>query len=298
MNTTLNINHDIPSIASASMMVELSISTWSGNKMDKQASNAVTRDAGADSTTARVNKSLLGTCQELKELKTLVGVVRNHTHYGYTMPWTDTGLRLLPTQSYFDYVNKMSEHENHFYNLVNRFISNYDSEITKAQSRMGTLFNYDDYPSVESLRSKFTFNISYIPLPNSGDFRLDINSSAISELQADYEEAFKTKLETAMSDVWRRLYKALASMSERLDYADSEQKKIFRDTLVENVTDMIDMLRACNVTKDTKMSAMADKLDDAMRCVTPEALRDDAGLREDTKKAVDDAIKNLPSLGW
>ena len=34
----------------------------------------------------------------------------------------------------------------------------------------------------------------------------------------------------------------------------------------------------------------------AMRGVTPEALREDAYLRSETKRAVDEAIKALPSL--
>jgi len=247
---------------------------------------------------ARVNKSLLSECTELKELKTLVGEVRNHIHYGLTMPWSDTGLRLLPTTLYFEYVKQMSEAENRFYGLVDSFINNYDYEITKAQARMGGLFNAEDYPSAESLRNKFSFNISYMPLPTGGDFRLDIGNEAIDELVADYEQAFSGRIEQAMGDVWQRLYKSLASMSERLDYADHEKKKIFRDSLVENVGDMIDMLKACNITNDTQMSAMADKLDVAMRGITPEALRDDSGLRVSTKQAVDDAIKTLPSLGW
>ena len=37
-------------------------------------------------------------------------------------------------------------------------------------------------------------------------------------------------------------------------------------------------------------------LEDALRGVTPDALRDDAFLRAETKRAVDDAIKSLPSL--
>jgi len=296
MNTQLNLDTNVVSISSASMMVELSISTWSGNKLDKQASTAVTSANGAESTVARVNKSLLATCSELKEIKTLVGEARNHIHYGLTMPWSDSGLRLLPTTLYFDYVQKMSEVENKFYSLVDDFINNYDYEIVKAQARMGSLFNQEDYPSAESLRGKFMFSINYIPLPTGGDFRLDIGNEAIADLQRDYETAFTDKLETAMADIWSRLYKALASMSERLDYADHDKKKVFRDSLVENVGEMIDMLKACNVTGNSQMSAMADKLDYAMRGITPEALREDSYLRDKTKKAVDDAIKQLPNL--
>jgi hypothetical protein len=85
-------------------------------------------------------------------------------------------------------------------------------------------------------------------------------------------------------------------MSERLDYSSKEDKKVFRDTLVTNVTEMIELLRVFNVTNSTQMAAMADRLDEAMSGVTPDALREDDYFRAETKAAVDAAIKALPSL--
>ena len=99
-----------------------------------------------------------------------------------------------------------------------------------------------------------------------------------------------------MNDVWQRAYDALSRMSERLDYQDNENKKIFRDTLVSNVTDMVELLHVCNVTGDSQMSALANQLDETLRGVTPDALREDAYLRAETKRTVDQVIKSLPSL--
>jgi hypothetical protein len=85
-------------------------------------------------------------------------------------------------------------------------------------------------------------------------------------------------------------------MSERLDYADHESKKIFRDSMVSNVLDIVELLSVCNVTGDSQMAALANRLDETLRGVTPDALREDGYLRAETKRAVDDAIKSLPSL--
>ena len=92
------------------------------------------------------------------------------------------------------------------------------------------------------------------------------------------------------------MHKALTSMSERLDYTDKENKKIFRDTLVSNVTDIVDMMRGFNITNDPTMTAAANHLEEAMRVVTPDALRENADLRAETKRSVDEVIKTLPSL--
>ena len=85
-------------------------------------------------------------------------------------------------------------------------------------------------------------------------------------------------------------------MSDRLDYGSKEDKKVFRDSLVGNVNDMVELLRVCNVTSSPQMAQMADKLEEAMAGVTPDGLREDDTFRAETKRAVDDAIKSLPSL--
>lgn len=284
-----------PTISSSSMLVELSISTWTGRKKDKRASEDVTNMNHAAAGVAAVNKKLLGDCAELIAVQKFTANLRN-AHYAMTMPWSDTGLRLLPTSQYFKYHQQMTALEQEYNRLVQLFLSAYDWEIMQAQTKLGDLFIRDDYPTTESLHNKFKFRLTYIPLPDAGDWRVDIGNEANEELRAHYENYYKTQLGQAMNDVWRRTFDALSRMSERLDYSDNEQKKIFRDSLVDNVAEMVELLRVCNVAGDVQMTAMADRLEESLRGVTPDALREDEYLRRETKRAVDDAIKALPSL--
>ena len=284
-----------PTISSSSMLVELSISTWTGRKKDKRASEDVTSMNHAAAGVAAVNKKLLGDCAELIAVQKFTANLRN-AHYAMTMPWSDTGLRLLPTTQYFKYHQQMTALQQEYERLVALFLSAYDWEIMQAQTKLGDLFIRDEYPTTESLHNKFSFRLTYIPLPDAGDWRINIQNDAMDELKAHYENYYSTQLGQAMNDVWRRTYDALSRMSERLDYADHEQKKVFRDSLVDNVAEMIELLRVCNVANDVQMAAMADNLEEAMRGVTPDALREDEWLRRETKRNVDAAIKALPSL--
>ena len=294
-NVSDALTNNIPSIGSSAMLVELSISTWTGRKLDKRASADVTAQNHADTGMANVHKKLLGNCDELTAVQKFTANVRN-LHYGMTMPWSDTGLRLLPTAQYFKYHQAMTEVQNEYERMVQTFLDAYDWAITQSQARLGDLFNPADYPSTDSIASKFKFRFSYIPLPDAGDFRIDVGNEGNDMVREHYQSYYADQLNTAMQDVWQRVYKSLTKMSERLDYADHEQKKVFRDTLVSNVLDMVELLNVCNVTGDSQMSALAMKLDDALRGVTPDALREDGYLRAETKKAVDDAIKSLPSI--
>jgi len=286
---------NVPSISSSATLVELGISKWTGRKLDKRASADVASANYASNGVANVHKKLLGNCSELKDIDTLVGEART-AHYSMTMPWSDTGLRLLTTKAYFKYHETMTKAQASFDDCVNTFLQAYDWEITQAQAKLGDLFNRNDYPTTESLSSKFGFRLSYMPLPDVGDFRLDINTEAQNDIKSHYETYYTTQLNNAMNDIWQRAFKCLSNMSERLDYASNEGKKVFRDTLVTNVVDMVDLLAVCNVTNDIKMEAMRVKLEDTLQGVTPDALREDAYLRAETKRSIDEAIKSLPSL--
>ena len=286
---------EIPSISSSAMLSELSISQWTGRKKDRRASKNVTDDNNAESGVANVHKKLLGNCAELEAVHKLTGNIRN-IHYNMTMPWSDTGLRLLPTAQYFKYHKAMTDLENKWRSAVNTFLQSYQWEISVAQAKLGDLFDKSEYPTTDALTSKFGFNLNYIPLPDAGDFRIDVGNEAVDEVKSSYNSYYSRQLTKAMDDVWTRLHDALTRMSERLDYGKDEDKRVFRDTLVSNVTDMIELLGVCNVTGNVQMTAMRDKLSDAMYGITADVLREDTNTRIQTKRAVDQAIKALPSL--
>ena len=289
------LHTDAPTLASSAMLVELNISSWEGRKKDKKASTKVTEDAQAKKGVANVYKQLLGDCDELSALRTHVTATRN-IHSNMTMPWSNSGLRLLPTAQYFKYTEAMSQMQNEFESLKNKFLTAYNDTVVDVQLELGTLFLREDYPLIETLDSKFAFRINYMPLPDVGDFRVDVSNDALREMRKEYSDFYNKQYNVAMNDVWTRLHKALTNMSERLDYSGKEDKKVFRDTLVPNVTDMIELLRVCNVTQSTQMSDMATKLEEAMSGVSAVVLRDDNTFRVRTKAKVDDIIKTLPSL--
>ena len=299
MNYPASITTSAPSISTAAMLVELSIGTWTGRKLDKRASKDVTSQNNAATGVASVSKRLLGDCAELDAVQKFAANARN-IHYACTMPWSDTGLRLLPTTRYFKYHNEMSAIQAEFERLVVQFLDAYGWEIQHAQLKLGSLFNPDEYPTRESLTTKFRFGMNYMPLPDAGDFRVDIDAEAKQVLASQYEAYYTKQFESAMADVWQRAYDAIAKMSERLDYTDDANKKIFRDSLVDNMREVVDLLGACNVTNDPVMGDAQRKLDQALMGVTPDGLREDAYLRAQTKQRVDEVkqiIANLPGLG-
>lgn len=297
MNMPNTPTFNAPSISSAAVLIDLSISVWTGRKKDKKASDAVTTGAGAQTGVANVSKKLLGDCAELDAVQKFAANVRN-AHYAMTTPWSDLGMRLCPTAKYINgYELSMSTYEQEFWVLVEKFLAAYDWEIQNAQLKLGSLFNPDEYPTASALRSKFKFRYAAMPVPEAGDWRLDVGAEAAASLKAQYESFYSEQFQKSMADVWQRTYEVITRMSEKLDYRGDEDKKIFRDSLVSNVHDMITMLTDFNITNDPVMTRAAQELTAALEGVTPEALRDDPHLRATTKKSVDEVRKIIDGLG-
>ena len=274
-----------PNLASSCIQIDFSAGTWTGRKLDRKASDEVEIQNRAHPRMANVHKKLLGDCQELIAIRKFVGNVRN-SHYRMTLPWSDMGLRIIPTTKYFDYHKQMTEYQNEFYTMLDKFLGVYDWAVIQAETTLGDMFNKNDYPSVDTLRGKFNWRLSYIPMPDAGDFRVDIGNEQADAIREQCAEYYSTMFHQAIQEI----AEPLKNMSERLDYSNGEDKKVFRDTLVSNVTTAIDLL---GVTTDPKFVKIKQELDHAFTGITPDALREDPYLRRTTKQAVDNAIASL-----
>ena len=155
MNTVINgsesLHENAPTLGSSAMLGELNISNWVGRKLDKRASKDVVDQNHAATGVANVNKKLLADSDKLRAIQQLVTATRA-MHANMTMPWSNSGLRLLPTAQYFKYNQAMTEMQNEFYRLVEDFLDSYNDEVIDVQMKLGDLFSRDDYPTVEALR--------------------------------------------------------------------------------------------------------------------------------------------------
>ncbi len=274
-----------PNLASSCIQIDFSVGTATLRKLDKKASAEVEIQNNAHPRMANVHKKLLGDCQELIAIRKFVGNVRN-SHYRMTLPWSDMGMRIIPTTKYFDYHKQMTEYQNEFYTMLDKFLGVYDWAVIQAETTLGDMFNKNDYPSVDTLRAKFNWRLSYIPMPDAGDFRVDIGNEQADAIREQCAEYYSTMFHQAIQEI----AEPLKNMSERLDYSNGEDKKVFRDTLVSNVVTAIDLL---GVTSDPKFAKIKQELDHAFTGITPDALREDPYLRRTTKQAVDNAIASL-----
>tara|TARA_R110002033_G_scaffold29442_2_gene66044 strand:+ start:17061 stop:17972 length:912 start_codon:yes stop_codon:yes gene_type:complete len=287
-----------PSISSAAMTVDFNASVWTARKKDHRASAEITHANYADRGVANVTKNLLGDCEELKAVQKFAANTRN-IHYSMTMPWSDNGARLLTTAQYFKYNEVMTDLQNEFHRLVDEFLTAYDKTIENAaelQVKLGAMWNADEYPTRAALEDKFGFRINYVPLPDSGDFRLDIGNEAMAQIKTQYEEHYTTAVNAAMKDIWQKLHDNLTTLARQLGVNEEGKGNKLYDTVFDRALELTDMLGTCNVTGDSQMEAMRQRLEQAFHGLTIGRIKNSPTLREDKQKELAKAIAAIPSL--
>ena len=287
MNTNTTPRYNIDTCA---MLVEFNASVWTARKLDKTTTDEVvaTKHAAAKDA-ARVNKHLLAGRTELEVIQQAVGRARQYV-YDKTSPWSDSGLRLLPNISFMAFTEKLDDFEHEFTALVKSFVIIYPSLITAQAMALGDMFKRDDYPSANEIMTKFSFRVNYMPVPTSGDFRVDVGNAAQAELKARLDKLTQERVDNAMSDVRERLSSHLKRMSDRLttDYVQGEAKpRRFHDTLVEGALELCDLTKALNIVNDPALETARRDLEQVLVGVTPTELRKNEAVRQDVKKNVD-----------
>jgi len=286
MTTT---NH-IAGVARAAMLVDLNIAIYSGRKQDRTTQAEVTLAKGSGSKkAASVYKNLFAECKELEAITKFQARARSE-HYRLTLPWNDRGARLLPTVSLLDYKKVMNQYQAEFDRLVDAFLIKYSTLVAAAAFQLGTLFDRKEYPDAAQVAGRFRMDIAFVPLPTSGDFRLDVESEVQRELMEQYDRRLAEQLASATKDSWTRLYDALQRLSDRLTVDEDGKKKIFHDTIVTGAVELCELLTAMNVTQDPQLESARRKLQEVLLGVTPKELRDEDGTRVLTKQKVDEIL--------
>lgn len=278
MNAITAIPSASAALASRAMVVSLSISQWSGRRLDREITDEVNQSHNAAADAGRFNKMLL----PKEALAGIISVVsETRTEFlKRTLPWMDNGSRIMAADAYMAHMSWIRRQRSKFDRAVDEFIAAYPGYVNDARVRLNGMFKADDYPDSDVLRAKFAVDCKVLPVPTSDDFRVNMSEAQAANIRREIEEQVTEATTAAVRDIYERVAEATGRMVERLNaYRPSKGKGdksegVFRDSLVENVRDLIAILPALNITGDPQLTEIAEKL-------KPLAVHDAAVLRED-----------------
>jgi hypothetical protein len=277
------------SLSSVAMIATVNISVWTARKLDRKVSEDVDVANSTLTKAGRYHKNLLAGDESLTNISKIVSEVRTY-HIHMTSPWNDTGGRLLTTAQFLEYCAGMGKLEKMYWDSVNAFLPQYDVKIEAAAFQLGALFNREEYPTVDNIARKFAFNVGYTPLPESGDFRVDVTNEAVDELRQQYEITYAANIAKVQDDAWQRLYKILSQLSSSLRIEEDGTKGRLHKSVFDSASELCSLLSAFNVSGDTQLEHLRQRLEDQIVGIEIEDIKQSDFMRAQLKTEVDDML--------
>lgn len=279
-------------IHTRALLVWLQISSWSARKYDRAVSTKVNRDNGASDDAGRYNKHLLpGDALSYKRLVALLSSLRAW-HYNETLAWSDEGHRLLTTANFTNYADTLRQKIADVDRAVDSFVADYPVLRTQAALKLRGLYKPEDYPDVDDIRHRFGVNVSYSPVPIADDIRVNLAADQIALIEASINDTNQSAVQTAMNDCWQRLHSVVSHVATKL----ADPTAIFRDSLIENTSELCEVLKRLNVTGDPDLENMRAIVQQQIANMAPDTLRLNKHTRQQTANKAQAILDNMAAF--
>jgi hypothetical protein len=256
-------------LAQKALLIRLNVRTWQGRKLDKTVTQDANEAAGASHDAGRYNKSLVSQTA-LARIVTAQGATRSY-HYSVTHAWNEDGARLLPVVTFNDYRMRMKALKAEFDAAVTDFLSSYQEHIETAKTRLGKMFNAAEYPPASDLAGRFSMTLNILPVPDSADFRADLSEEQASMIRMNIDNQIEDAVSAVTRQCVQRVADAVGHMAARLNEykpgtSNEKAAGTFKDSLVDNVRDLVASLPSLNLIGDESVTAL---IADMERALTP-----------------------------
>ncbi len=295
---------DYQSLATSTCVVELNISQPPITREDREATQKIAElfkltlhdVSGRPIKPAAVHKNLYEGWEEYKKLKSFIGFVRRE-HERLTVTWSDSGLRIVPTLGYLDYIETMTGYQDQMNDILdNDLKQTYPDAMREMERIFADMHDPSLYYDWDTFRSKYRFSLKTWGTPDPADIRCDLPKQALEQMKSDMHSAVQENALKSNSDMWKRTHKCLERVSRALGYKEDGKLQTFKDTLVPAAQELVTQLRTLNITNDAKMVNAANKLEHIFKDKTNEGLRAEGYERDETKSVVDDVLASIPNL--
>lgn len=161
--------------------------------------------------------------------------------------------------------------------LVDNFLEAYPQQIEEARAALDPAgqFNRADYPGTDEMRRFFAINYNWVAFTVPDQLPPELRQQEQEKLErqfADAGEQIKTALRAGFAEL-------IAHATERLTVQPGDKPKVFRDTLVGNISEFIETFNSRNLMNDIDLAQLVNKAKEVLQGVTPQKLRDDEGIK-------------------
>jgi len=272
----------------------------SRNKLDKQLSEELANLKGVnDKISLRVNKTLFSRATTDPFMKVISEAGKYY--YRVTTPWDDKGFRLLAIEVFKDFSKTMKSYTSQFREAADAFINGIESDMQIMADTLGEAFNKADYKYLflsngqidrDAIMSQFQLEVEYGTVADGDDLRASLTDGDRAIIAAHITEKNNEKFAAAQKHIITTLHEHVMAIHERL----CKSENIFRDTLISNLEDLVDLIPKMNIAGDPAINQLALDAKATLCKWDAQTLRDNPAARDEVARDADKILDNMKGL--
>ena len=270
------------------VLVELSFGSLGITKEDKQVTAATEASLNLEGKKAGKWQKKLLTPEATAAIAKACSQARKE-HDALTLKWSK-GVGLLAVAGQEEYTRRMERCRARWMTAVDAFCGDYAGvHIPAARSMLGATFNSADYPPADRIRSYFSFRYHIFPVPDASHFDTRLREVYAGQLTTEVDR----RVADACSEMWERLLDPVRKLAARL----VDPEAIFRDSLVVNISEIVDVMPALNLTGDTRINQASERIKQELANLDPEKLRKEGAVRARAVAAANSILGSFGAMG-
>lgn len=295
------------------LILECAISMFGNSKKDKKGTETLKQQHNVKDGRSNASKTVLdpaalaGGVAIQQKLRQLI--------YRNTVPYDKNGRSMIPTSLWFNKVAAEARTlESEFYDWVDKdFMPNYLNHKTQAEYDLNDSYDEADYPDPARMRKKFAFKIHTSLFPDYSKLS-DAQKTVFGADELEHmEKQMKERIEAAVTgSLITRLSKSLLdpenqnnpgivvrlkNFQERVILKDQGvdvgKKGFFKDSLIENVQEEVEIIPTLNITDDPIVQHFVERVEKEVCAYPASTLRVNDNLRSQVIASAEDILDKM-----
>ena len=232
---------------------------------------------GAEGKYLSAGKKLLDTSHPAFKAVTAVRSQAVAYWKGISLPFPESGIRLIPQGSIDEFNERMSSFRDDLDEAVLELNEHYGELRHAARERLGDLFDSSDYPT--TLVGMFAIEHDFPsvePPPYLRQLSPELYQQECQRVQSRFDEAVQLAEQAFIEELAR----LVDHLSERLSGSADGKPKVFRDSAVTNMAEFFERFRSLNVRSNEQLDELVGNAQRVVSGVEPQDLRDSQALRQ------------------
>jgi len=251
-------------------------------------------ETDADPEMVHVSKDIMES-EELKAIGQFQGEIKRYVTARCLPSPFRSGVYLLRLLLIEEVMKELELFEKKYKSLVQTFLEFYAQVYAQRhdlnsplRERLGSLYHPEDYPHPQKVEQAFYFEVQLWELATPGALRTI--DRALYEREAAKMENVWVKAQEQITQVLLTEFKEMtARMADRLTPGPDGKPKVFRDTLVGNLQEWLDLFDKRDLAKDDQLIGFVKDARRMINGIKPEMLRES----EDLRKGIAQEMQNI-----